>query len=228
MPAFFVDTWDTGLAGATWDSGLSWDVNIGDPAGDINPYLDLITSEHRDKPDFIALLTVYLQGLADLQVTLASMLLKFDLDTAVGDQLDKVGEWVGFSRDIPVALTDVYFSLDNVDLGLDFGSMQGPGDPDTGLVSLPDDAYRTLLRAKVAANHWDGSIPGAYTAWDLAFVNTGFSIKIHDKGDTAPMHMDYELTGPPPDALTLALFTGGFLNLRPAGVMIDNYIVPPP
>lgn len=223
MPPFFVDTWDSGAPGATWDSGLSWDVNVGDLAGDVSPYLDLITSEHRDKPLYVAVLTTFLQGLADLQITLASMPAKFDLDLAVGDQLDKVGEWIGFSRNVNVALTGVYFELDNAALGLDFGSMQGPGDPDSGLVVLPDDAYRTLLRAKVAANHWDGSIPGAYAAWDLAFAGTGFSIKIHDKQN---MHMDYELTGPVPDALTLALFTGGFLDLRPAGVLIDTYIVP--
>jgi hypothetical protein len=38
--------------------------------------------------------------------------------------------------------------------------------------------------------------------------------------------MDVVLVGPQPDAVTLALFTGGYLNLRPAGVGINNYYLP--
>jgi hypothetical protein len=40
------------------------------------------------------------------------------------------------------------------------------------------------------------------------------------------MTMNVVLVGPTPDAVTLALFTGGYLNLRPAGVGITNYYLP--
>lgn len=221
---FFIDSWDSGQAGATWDSGLQWDVNIGDSLGDVTPYLDLITSEHRSRPNYIAVMTAILQGICDLQVNMSLVPALFDIDVAVGDQLDKVGEWIGATREVSVALTGVYFSLGSATLGLGQGSMQGPNDPTSGLITLPDSGYRTLLRAKIADNHWDGSIPGAYEAWDIAFAGTGFSIGIIDHGD---MHMDYVLFGPVPDALTFALFTGGELSLRPAGVAIDLYITPP-
>lgn len=207
---FFIDEWDNGeVAGSI-------------PA-DPTSYLDLITSEHRSRPNFVAVVTVLLQPLCDLQVNVGVIPALYDIDVAVGDQLDKVGEWIGVTRDVTVALTGVYFSLDDALLGLDQGSMQGPDDPTSGLVQLPDSAYRTLLRARIAANHWDGSIPGAYASWDIAFAGTGFSIGIVDLGN---MHMIYVLFGPIPDSLTFALFTGGELSLRPAGVKIDEYITP--
>lgn len=223
MADFFIDSWDSGQAGATWDSGLQWDVNIGNSTGDVTPYLDLVTSEHRNQPNYISILTSLLQGPCDLQVNMSLIPGLLDIDVAIGDQLDKVGEWIGATREVSVALTGVYFSLGIEGLGLGQGSMQGPNDPTSGLVTLPDSGYRTLLRAKIAANHWDGSIPGAYAAWDIAFSGTGFSIGIIDLGG---MHMIYVLFGGVPDALTLGLFTGGLLDLKPAGVMIDLYITP--
>lgn len=222
--AFFIDSWDSGQAGATWDSGLQWDVNLGVSLGDVTAYLDLVTSEHRNQPNYINMLTALLQGPCDLLVNMSLIPALYNIDIAVGDQLDKVGQWIGVTREVHVALTGVYFSLDSSTLGLDQGSMQGPSDPTSGLVELPDSGYRTLLRARIAANHWDGSIPGAYAAWDLAFSGTGFSIGIVDLDS---MHMIYVLFGPVPDALTFALFTGGELSLKPAGVKIDEYITPP-
>ncbi len=218
-----VDAWDSGLAGANWDSGLQWDVDTGPSVGDISKYMALVTSEHNDKPKFMALLATLVQPIADIAALLKSMPGLFDLDTAVGDQLDIVGLWVGVTREIKVPLQNVYFSLDTVGLGLDEGTLQGLFDPTTGLLSLPDEAYRTLLRARIASNHWDGTIPGAYSAWNALFEGTGFGILIQDGNN---MSMVYALTGPVPDAVTPALFTGGYLSLKPATVRISNYITP--
>jgi len=192
-------------------------------SGDIAPYLALITSQHRKQPDYIATVSVPLQGLADGLVAVQSLPAIYDLDNAAGEQLDAVGEWVGVTRVLKVPLTDVYFSLDVDGLGLDQGSLQGPFDPTTGLVSLPDDAYRTLLRATVAANQWDGSIPQAYLIWDTLFAGTGTTILIQDNGD---MSLFFALIGPEPDAVTMALLTGGYLALKPAGVRVAAYLIP--
>ena len=40
------------------------------------------------------------------------------------------------------------------------------------------------------------------------------------------MSMDMGLIGRVPDALTMALFESGYLDLRPAGVRIAQYILP--
>jgi len=219
----FIDTWDSDQPGAFWDSGLFWDVNIGPQPGDPTPYLDLVTSEHRSRARFMATLTTLIQTLVDDQVIIADMPHLFDLDSAIGDQEDKLGQWVGASRTLKVPLSGVYFTLDVDGLGLDQGVLQGPFDPNTYLTNLPDEAFRLLLRAKVLNNKWDGTTPSAYAIWAALFADSGLGILIQD---TCQMHMILALTGPLPDILTLSLFLGGYLNVRPDGVAIDYYMTP--
>jgi hypothetical protein len=189
----------------------------------LTDYTSLITSEHADKPKFMAMVSLLGQWAVDRRKLLASIPALYDIDIAVGQQLDRVGEWVGISRNLSLPLTGVYFSLDTSSLGFDQGSWKGPFDPSTGLVALPDYQYRILLYATIAANNWDGTVPSAYTAWNTIFQPLGYSILIQDGQD---MTMSVVLVGPAPDAVTLALFTGGYLNLRPAGVGIINYYLP--
>jgi hypothetical protein len=186
---------------------------------DITQYLDLITSQHRSKPKFAATVAATVQPLADIAETLAGFPAAFDLDAAVGDQLDAVGLWIGQGRNIEVAL-DVYFALDDADHGLDTGWLKGRYDPDTGLQSLDDDQYRTLLRAKIAVNHWDGSIPSAYRLLGMVFPD--HIPVVQDYGD---MSMLMGLVGPSLDSVEMALFTGGHLSVKPAGVRIIDYAI---
>jgi hypothetical protein len=189
----------------------------------LSDYTSLITSEHQSAPKFMAMVSLLAQWGVDRRNLLASIPGLYDIDTAVGQQLDRVGEWVGISRNLSLPLTGVYFSFDTAGLGFDQGTWQGPFDPTTGLVALPDDQYRILLYATIAANNWDGTVPGAYAAWNTVFAPLGYSILIQDNQD---MTMSLVLLGPVPDAVTLALFTGGYLNLRPAGVGIVGYYFP--
>lgn len=210
-----VTNWDSGIFGANWDAGLQWDVNLPTPGGDPSSYLALITSEHIGKPKFIAGLASVLQPIADLQVTYGAISSAFDLDTAVGTQLDAIGLWVGVSRNLVVPLSNVWFSWDTTGLGWDQASWYDPNQPTSETVTLPDDAFRTLIRAKIVNNSWNGSIPVAYSVWNTLFASTGWTIDIHDNQD---MTMSFVLRGPAPDAITLALLTGGLFELRPAGV----------
>jgi hypothetical protein len=219
----FISNWDSGQPNANWDSGLQWDTNIAPSTGSVASWLALVTSEHASKPNYIAMLTATFQPIADIIAVLESIPTSYDLDVAVGVQLDTDGQWIGISRDITVPLTGVFFSWDTVGLGwgegnwiIDIGA--------TELVSLPDAQYRTLLYAKIAANHWNGTIPGAYAVFDEIFAGTGFGVLIQD---LQGMHMSMALTGPVPDAVTQALFTNGYFNLKPAGVRIDKYYLPP-
>jgi hypothetical protein len=190
----------------------------------LDTYLSLITSLYRGKPKFIAWCSSLAGSVVNAQALLDAVRKGFDLDTAVGLQLDQIGEWVGRSRYLETPLEGVYFSWGVAGVGWGQGSWKGPYDPETGLVSLPDDAYRTLLRAKIAANAWDGTVPGAYTAWETAFAETGSMIIVQDNQD---MSMIIGVAGVYPDAVTKALLTGGYIPLKPEGVRISFYAVPP-
>lgn len=189
----------------------------------VEDYLRLVTAEHR-KPRFLALVAAAVRPFVEVQELLASMPATFDVDLAVGVQLDAVGLWVGIGRILSLPMTGVYFSWGEEGIGWEEGVWRGPFDPLTGLTTLHDDAYRRLIKAKIAANHWDGSIPGAYAVWEAAFGDTGGIIIIQDNQD---MSMAVGIAGMRPDAVTQALLLGNYIPLKPEGVRIQWYAVTP-
>ena len=190
-------------------------------SADLTPYLNLVTSEHADKPKFLASISASIQAWADLSVLLDSITTLYDLDIAVGQQLDIVGQWVGISRNLKLSIAGIYFAFDTSNVGFDQGVWQGPFDPDSGLVQLPDDHYRLLIKATILNNVWDGTTDHAYILANTVFQSYGLSLFIEDPCNLT-MNLDLIGSGAP-DALTLALFTGGYLSIKPAGVHIANY-----
>ena len=188
---------------------------------DIATYTNLITSEHNKQPDFMAVVSALAQPVVDLQNLLGSMPGKFDLDNAVGAQLDDVGLWVGISRNVSVPLAGVYFSFDMAGVGFDQGNWKGPFDPDTGLTRLDDDTYRLVIRAKIGANHWDGTLGSSKAILDSIFGGGTF-VFIQDDQD---MSMTIGIAGNIPSAVFLALLANGIIPLKPEGVGINYTIV---
>jgi len=188
---------------------------------DIATYTDLVTSEHNQQPNFMAVVQALAQPMVDLQNALGGMPAKFDLDTAVDVQLDDVGLWVGISRTVPVPLTNVYFSFDTAGLGFDQGNWKGPFDPDTGLTRLDDDTYRLVIRAKIGANHWDGTLGSSKAILDSIFGGGTF-VFIQDNQD---MTMTIGVAGSIPSAVFLALLGNGIIPLKPEGVGVNYTIV---
>lgn len=184
-------------------------------------YTDLITSEHSDRPDFVATVDATTQAVVDIEAILALLPEKFDIDVATGVQLDAVGLWIGRTRRVATPLTGVYFTWGAPGPGWGDGVWQGQFDPDSGLVDLDDDSYRTLLKAKIAANSWDGTIPGAYAVWEGAF-NDGSIIIIQDNQD---MSMTVGIAGAQISAVIRSLLTGGYIPLKPSGVKINFYMI---
>lgn len=185
-------------------------------------YVNLITSSWNQKPNFVAMVNAVTAVPVQVQSLLTSMIPIFDLSLPpVGNQLDIIGQWVGVSRNIPIPISGVFFSWDGTDftLGWNYGTWQ-PSTAPTEVTSLPDDAYLTLIRARIAANGWDGTINGAYAIWDSIFPQ--FVILIQDNQN---MSYGLAIVGGIVDSLTLALLTGGQLPLRPEGVEITEYYV---
>jgi len=188
---------------------------------DLSDYTGLITSEHNQRPKFMATVTALAQPMVDLMNLLGGMPDRFDLDQAVGVQLDDVGRWVGISRRVATPLTGVYFSFDAPGVGFDQGSWKGPFDPDTGLTLLDDETYRLVLRAKIGANHWDGTLESSAAILNSIF-NGDTYVFIQDNQD---MSMTIGVAGKVPSAVFLALLAGGYIPLKPEGVRVNYTIV---
>ena len=187
----------------------------------VDTYLDLITSQHDDKPVYVETVRASIEPIAFVYDLIASLPEKFDLDVAIGKQLDIVGEWVGRTRRVRVPLTGVYFTWDDtVQTGWDAGLWQGPFDPTSGLTLLPDEPYRLLLRAKIEANSWDGSIPDAYRIWEILFPNNIIFIQ-----DNQDMSFAVGIAGAVLDPLTQSLLIEGYVPLKPEGIRVNYFAI---
>jgi len=184
---------------------------------DVSDYTSLITSEHASAPKFMAMVAGIAQCFVDQQNLLLSIPDAFDLDNAVGVQLDIVGLWVGVSRNIQTPLAGVYFSLDTAGLGFEQGVWKGPFDPTTGVTSLDDDTYRLLIRARIGANHWDGTVDSSIDILQAIF-GSDTQLFLQDNGD---MSIIIGIVGAPPSALFLALLKGGYVPLKPSTVSVE-------
>lgn len=120
-------------------------------------YLNLVTSEHRDKQKFILWLTTAISLLQDASTTIDDLLYFFDIDSASGVQLDTVGKIVGQSREVNFQ----------------------PSDGTSPILS--DYDYRTLLKAKIVKNQWKGQIAALMDAWANLFPDS--NILIYDNQD---------------------------------------------
>ena len=181
----------------------------------IDDYLALITGYHRGKPKFAAMVRAIVEPFVAIQDLIANLPTDFDLDYAIGVQLDVVGEWVGRSRFIETPIPNVYFTLDDSLRGLDLGVWLGPNDNPTGLTRLDDETYRTLLRAKIAANNWDGTLGAAKEALSIIFPAGDTLLFVLDNQD---MSMTFGMAGRIPSILFMSLLSRGYVPLKPEGV----------
>lgn len=186
-------------------------------------YISLIPQQHSNKPKFLSEITALVQPLIDNQtVSLALKSEIFDLDSAVGVQLDQVGQWIGRTRDVVVPVNNVYFSFDTNGLGFEQGVWLGPFDPTTGVVSLDDTTYRALLRARIIMNSWDGSATQALAALNQIFsLSPGTFVTLTDNGD---MTMTIAISGIVPPAVLISMLQNGEFKIKPDGVGV-NYLI---
>lgn len=185
-------------------------------------YLDLIASQHGSQPKYAATVALMATPLATLQDVLRALPTSFDIDTAIGVQLDVCGQWIGLSRRLPLPLVGIYFAWGIASVGWGSGVWKGEFDPVDGLVSLPDDLYRAVLKSRIAINQWDGTVGGAYAAWQISFGAVTLSIIDHQD-----MSITVGLSGGDVSAALRALLINNHLPLKPVGVRIRYYAIPP-
>src|ERR1700749_1053394 len=130
-------------------------------------YSDLLTSEYENSPNFIQTVQLTANAIGDITALLQSLPAQFDLDAAIGSQLDVDGQWIGFPRTIGGVLLVQFFGFADDATALTFGELGNPstggrflelGESTSSTATLADPEYRILLRAKILQNDWDGSI----------------------------------------------------------------------
>ena len=122
----------------------------------VKEYLDLITSQYQNSPKFKEWLKVLLTPYIDTQNLALNLYTHFDIDNAIGIQLDKLGEIIGVKRLLPFQ-------------------------PISGNPLLDDYNYRFLLKAQILKNIWDGTNESIYNIWGE--LNSEIAIAIKDNQD---------------------------------------------
>jgi hypothetical protein len=193
-------------------------MNLGDYLGRVPPY-------HSTMPRFMNMLAALIQPLVDAMAMLDRLRQDFDVDTAVGVQLDMVGQWVGRNRYITTPITGVFFAFNGTvasRTGFDQGFWLGQYQPNDAVIALDDDTFRTILKLQIQANQWDGTLESISNSLLYVFPN----LYIQDLGDTPTGLMAMHVLIPTAliDSLLLYVAEQDF-PIKPSGVnmtFIDN------
>jgi len=165
-------------------------------------YLERITSQYQLSYDFLSWLGggtsragVQVDGIYQVWIDFTTCLFQFyaafDIDQAVGAQLDMLGQIIGVGRVVPFT-------------------------PTGGASSVLDDShYRLLLRATIGADFWDGTIDGLQQMWHQLFPSG--SILTYDNQD---MSFTVLLNGAF-DQMIKDLIMNDLIVPRPEGVKVN-------
>ena len=119
-------------------------------------YLNLITSQHRDKTRYTSIVAAFLRHTDDIFSAGIYLDDEFDLEIARGKQEDTLGMFVGEDRT------------------LDFIPQSGESPV------LDNESYRVLLKSRIIKNLWKGGIEDLQDSWEELFNDR---IKIRDNQD---------------------------------------------
>ncbi len=159
----------------------------------IDNYLKLITSQHRNKPKYMAMVASLLSYSDAIFLLATGLDDEFDVSLATGNQEDILGILIGADRTV------------------DF-------QPDKGVSPVLDyAAYRTLLRAKIAQNMWKGGIMDLKELWNVLF---GEGIIVQDNQD---MTIDVAVIGDSFDQITKNMIQKGYIVPKPQSVGMNIY-----
>ena len=181
--------------------GAGWTETILGPCsfylgGDDNELLDgyrrLLTSEYKTRPRLTSWLLWLLSEGLTYKNTVQEFLDAFNLDTAVGVQLDIIGRIVG------------------VDRLLSFHPVSG----DSPLMN--DSTYRMVIKAKIIQNTWKGTLDELYEAWAVLFPEVRY-FQIQDLQDMTYNVVIMGAFTP----LERELIANGYIIPKPEGVRIN-------
>lgn len=166
----------------------------------------------------VALLTSSVGAVSDSALSLVPA---FNVDTAVGVQLDVIGLWVGISRSQSLPITGAWFTWNSSTRGWNVSNWKSPSDPDEGIVTLDDTTYRVVIKAKIGSNYWDGTVKDLTLIGTTAMADAEIVVFVLDNLD---MTTTVYILGTPTYAL-IELIKRGVCPPKTAGVRITGYIL---
>ncbi len=192
-------------------------------------YLSLVPPLNASDSNFMAEIALVMAPFVDTQALLASMPGLFDLDQAIGVQLDATGAWIGRSRQIPIPVPNPWFSFGVQGLGFGQGWWKGSYEG-IALASLDDSTYRRLLYAVRLANSSDGTRSSINAALQEYFNQGGPTTLVfvidntdYPSGslDSMNLIMTIGIAGVLSNIVDLSILAQGLIPIQPAGVGIN-------
>jgi hypothetical protein len=151
-------------------------------------YISLLTSQYQNSTNFKRWLETVLDRFHEISELSDAMPSYFDIDTAVGVQLDSIGALMGQGRTLAFEPTD--------------------GSPPY----LDDATYRKILKLKAFYNYWDGQFKSIYEGWAEIFPEVSLIIT-----DNQDMTADITITGEL-SQIVIDLINNDLMIPRPQGV----------
>jgi len=126
-----------------------------------------LVTQFKEAVNLIAFIRAMLKGSDDLEAVYTDLLNERWIDTAIGTQLDVLGEIVGIPRPLILDTSITFFGFQGV---LGVGAFGDTGDPSlggifrdetaagAGNIPVSDEQYRVIIRAQIIKNTATGTI----------------------------------------------------------------------
>jgi len=163
----------------------------------VDDYVRLITSQHRHKEKYIAMIKAVSQPMTDCFNFLKNLNSKFDVETAEDPYLNILAHWTGTPLIIPGAAQLAYFGFEDQENSLTFGELDDPeiggyfresGQSGTGGLVPKGEFLRRLIQAKILKNHSTGNIEE--TKQILSLVLNHDQFKVIDNNDMSVTYIN--------------------------------------
>ncbi|MNR86932.1 hypothetical protein D3C72_177910 [compost metagenome] len=125
-------------------------------------YIRLLTSQHRDKPNFRQTVEDSINPLIDCLECLNILGDKFELDIAEGDQLQIIADWLGAPNSIPNSIPVAYFGFQDQPATLLWRETSDPSSKsgfwrESGMsgytaLKMSPQLFKRVIKAKILLN----------------------------------------------------------------------------
>lgn len=150
----------------------------------VKSYLDLLIFQYQDKPKIRAELELLVGKFEDVKKLDDSLPIAFDIDKAVGKQLDVIGRIVGLPRKTDNVIPKVYFGFYDENsnaVGFGDGAFYTFESEQYSDLELNDTDYRFFLKAKISINFMKNNIHKINDIISFLFSNNAY---VEDNRDT--------------------------------------------